>query len=43
MEGNAIAGVEKHNTEGLDEKYSNEDIKVLEKLGLSTEDIKSKK
>lgn len=43
MEGNSISGVEKHVTEKIDEKYTEEEIKVLKKLGLDTEDIKSKK
>ena len=41
--GNSIAGIEKHNAEEIDEKYTMEDIKLLEKLGLTEKDIKSKK
>lgn len=41
--GNTIAGVEKQNTEEIDEKYTDEELNLLEKLGLTEKDIKSKK
>lgn len=41
--GNTIVGVEKHNTEEIDEKYTDEELNLLEKLGLTEKDIKSKK
>ena len=43
MEGNSIVGVEKHETDELDEKYTQSDLKVLNMLGLNEKDIKSKK
>ena len=41
--GNTITGVEKQNTEEIDEKYTDEELNLLEKLGLTEKDIKSKK